>query len=112
MVNPVQTIRTLNKVKIFWLLTSGMLIILLRLQMNNKDFYVLLGKVLSINSHASLMVFLWGLGFPPDMRPVCATLRHTGYTITSFIGDTLICYISYSGCLKAVHTPSSLLQML
>ena len=50
------------------LLISGMLIIiiLLRLQMDNKDSYVFHGKVFSINSPASLLTSLSGLGFSPS----------------------------------------------
>ena len=50
--------------------------------------------------------------FTKLMKPVFATLRKEGYTITSFIDDTLICSNSYSGCLKAIQATISLLQRL
>lgn len=50
--------------------------------------------------------------FTKLMKPVFATLRQEGYTITSFIDDTLICSNSYSGCLQAIQATISLLQRL
>ena len=50
--------------------------------------------------------------FTKLMKPVFATLRKEGYTITSFIDDTLICSNSYSGCLKVIQATISLLQRL
>lgn len=50
--------------------------------------------------------------FTKLMKPVFATLRQEGYTITSFIDDTLICSNSYSGCLQAILATISLLQRL
>lgn len=50
--------------------------------------------------------------FTKLLKPVFATLRKEGYTITSFIDDTLICSNSFSGCVKAIQATTSLLQRL
>ena len=86
-----------------------MLITLLRLSMSNKDSYVLHGRVLPINLSASPMAFLRALGFSQLVKPAFASLRMEGYTINSFIDDTLIGSKTYSGCIQATI---SLLQKL
>lgn len=50
--------------------------------------------------------------FTKLMKPVFATLRERGYSITSFIDDTLICNSSRSGCLAAIRDTIDLLQKL
>lgn len=41
--------------------------------------------------------------FTKLMKPVFATLRRRGYTITSYIGDTLITHSSLEGCYECIN---------
>ena len=50
--------------------------------------------------------------FTKVMKPVYSTLRNKGYTITSFIDDSLICSSSMAGCIACVHDTIALLRKL
>lgn len=50
--------------------------------------------------------------FTKLMKPVFAALRGKGYSITSFIDDTLICNKSKTGCITCVTDTIALLQRL
>lgn len=50
--------------------------------------------------------------FTKLMKPVFATLRELGYTITSYIDDTLICSSSLAGCYDCIRNTVLLLQNL
>ena len=50
--------------------------------------------------------------FTKLMKPVFAALRERGYSITSFIDDTLICNASLSGCFACINDTIDLLQRL
>lgn len=50
--------------------------------------------------------------FTKLMKPIFATLRERGFTITSFIDDTLMCSASFSGCLDCIHSTVELLMKL
>lgn len=50
--------------------------------------------------------------FTKLMKPVFATLRQRGYTITSYIDDSLICNSSLSGCYDCLHGTMQLLRKL
>lgn len=50
--------------------------------------------------------------FTKLMKPVFATLRERGYSITSFIDDSLICHSSLPGCIACIRDTTTLLQKL
>lgn len=50
--------------------------------------------------------------FTKLMKPVFAMLRGLGYTITSFIDDTLLCNPSQAGSLACINDTIALLQKL
>ena len=50
--------------------------------------------------------------FTKLMKPVFATLREWGHSITSFIDDTLICSSTREGCISCINDTVSLLQRL
>lgn len=50
--------------------------------------------------------------FTKLLKPVFATLRERGHSITSFIDDTLICNNTWSGCLATIKDTIDLLQKL
>lgn len=50
--------------------------------------------------------------FTKLMKPIFATLRNRGFTITSFIDDTLMCASSLERCNECVHDTVELLQRM
>ena len=50
--------------------------------------------------------------FAKLMKPVFATLRKQGHTITSFIDDTLICSNSFLVCLSSIQDTTLFLEKL
>lgn len=50
--------------------------------------------------------------FTKLMKPVFANLRELGYTITSYIDDTLLCSSSLSGCYECIRDTLHLLRKL
>ncbi|XP_045126284.1 uncharacterized protein LOC123513278 [Portunus trituberculatus] len=50
--------------------------------------------------------------FTKLMKPVFAALRGMGYTITSFIDDSLLCNQSRAGCIACINDTIALLQKL
>ena len=50
--------------------------------------------------------------FTKLMKPIFATLRQRGYTITSYIDDTLITHSSLEGCYECINSTLELLQQV
>lgn len=88
-------------------------ITLLGLRMHNRGIYVLNGTVFTTSLHVYLTGFQMVRGFSLKlMKPVFAMLRGLGYTITSFIDDTLLCNPSQAGSLACINDTIALLQKL